>query len=72
MSEQEARLVAYGDYLARRENYFSVNGIEAIYFYVVFNLGWSPLRARQSSMKELYVVLAEEMRFWEPPRGVGF
>lgn len=65
-------LDVFGDKLAERENYKSVDGIEAVYFYLVHKFGWQPSHVRSMSYEDLRFVLSEEMHNFTLPKAAIF
>jgi hypothetical protein len=57
----------FGDYLAKREKYKKLNGIEAVHYYLVQKYKWMPSQVRAINFEDLYFLLAEEMANWSLP-----
>ncbi|WP_282052849.1 hypothetical protein [Phaeobacter inhibens] len=66
----------FGDHLAAREGYKSIDGIEAVHFYLVNKFMWSPATVKAMSDDDLRFCLTEEMHGWVMPeearRGASF
>jgi hypothetical protein len=60
-------LAVFGDHIAKREKYKTVDGIEAVYFYLVTKYHWLPSQVRGMSYEDLRFVLSEEMSGWILP-----
>lgn len=61
-------LDVFGDTLAERHGYKSVNGMEAVHFYIVHKFNWQPAQVRAMSASDLRFVLLEEMQGWTAPK----
>lgn len=61
-------LAVFGDYIAKREKYKEVEGMEAVYFYLVTKYHWLPSQVHGMSYEDLRFVLSEEMSGWTLPR----
>ncbi len=61
-------LDVFGDYLAEREGYKELEGIEAIHFYLVTKHHWLPAQVRSMSYVDMRFVLSEEMSGWTLPK----
>jgi len=61
-------LELFGHAIAEREGYQKVDGMEAIYFYLVQKHHWLPRDVRTMRMEDLCLVLAEEMAVWKAPK----
>lgn len=57
----------FGNFLAEREGYKELDGMEAIYFYLVHKFHWMPKDVRSMSFDDLRFVLSEEMVNWTAP-----
>lgn len=60
-------LTVFGDTLAEREGYRSVDGIDAVHLYLVRKHNWLPKDVRSMSFEDLRFVLSEEMQGWTLP-----
>lgn len=60
-------LAVFGDHLAEREGYKELDGIEAVYFYLVHKFNWIPSQVRAMSLEDIQFVLSEEMSGWQLP-----
>lgn len=60
-------LELFGNYLAEREGYKQLDGMEAIYFYLVHKFHWMPKEVRSMSFDDIRFVLSEEMVDWTAP-----
>jgi len=61
-------LDVFGDTIAKREGYKSVDGIEAVHLYVIHKFRWLPRDVRAMSGEDLRFVLSEEMHGWTLPK----
>lgn len=60
-------LHVYGDHIAKREKYRSIDGIEAIRFFLMQRHNWLPSVVRSLSDEDLQFCLTEEMNGWVLP-----
>jgi len=60
-------LELFGNFLAEREGYKELDGMEAIYFYLVCKFRWLPKDVRSMSFDDIRFVLSEEMVDWTAP-----
>lgn len=60
-------LAVFGDHLAKRESYKTVDGMDAIHFYLVQKHGWLPRDAKSMSADDLRFALSEELADWTLP-----
>lgn len=60
-------LELFGDELAKREKFHSVDGMDAIYLYLVNKYRWLPRDVRSLSFEDLRFLLSEEMHSWKLP-----
>lgn len=60
-------LDVYGDTIAAREGYKSVNGIDAVHYYIIHKFHWLPSQVKSMSSEDLRFVLSEEMHGWSLP-----
>lgn len=60
-------LELFGNYLAEREGYKHLDGMEAIYFYLIHKFRWLPRDVRSMSIDDIRFVLSEEMVNWSAP-----
>jgi len=64
-------LALYGDTLAEREGYKSVNGLDAVFLYLIKTYHWTPAVVKGMNLEDVRFVLSEEMHGWVmPPDGV--
>lgn len=61
-------LDVFGDEIAKREGYKELNGIDAIYFYLVHKFKWQPSVVRGMSFEDIRFVLTEELSGWTLPK----
>ena len=61
-------LEVFGDKLAEREGYKELDGMEAIYFYLVHKFNWPPSTVRGMSFEDIRFVLTEEMSGFVLPK----
>ena len=60
-------LELFGNFLAEREGYKEMDGMEAIYFYLVCKFRWMPKDVRSMSFDDIRFLLSEEMVDWTAP-----
>ena len=60
-------LELFGNFLAKREGYKELDGMKAIYFYLVQKYHWMPKDVRSMSVDDIRFVLSEEMVDWTAP-----
>lgn len=60
-------LDVFGDSLAEREGYTSVDGMEAIHLYLVRKYHWLPRDVRSMTLEDIRFVLTEELADWTLP-----
>lgn len=65
-------LAVFGDSLAEREGYRSVEGLEAVYFYLVHKFAWTPAQVRGMSYNDLRFILEEEMHGFVLPEAARY
>lgn len=61
------RLTVFGHQLAKREGYKTLEGMEAIHFYLCHKFRWTPTQVRAIQNNDLALLLSEEMHGWTPP-----
>lgn len=61
-------LELFGHHLAEREGYRKLDGMDAIFFYLVQKHHWLPRDVRTMSTEDLCFVLEEEMASWKAPQ----
>lgn len=66
-SGQAYHLDVFGDELAKRESYKDLDGMEAVYLYLVNKHHWLPRDVRSMSADDLRLALHEEMTGWTLP-----
>jgi len=54
----ETKFVAIGDHIAIKERYVGLNGMEAVYRYLVDKYKWLPEQVRNFSNEDLHMLLA--------------
>ncbi|RBO82603.1 hypothetical protein [Marinomonas aquiplantarum] len=64
-AEKHFQIEAFGDAIAKRENYKAHKGLDAIHFYLVQKFHWTPATARHLSFDDLEFLLKEEKHGWE-------
>jgi hypothetical protein len=57
----------FGDHIAKREGYKSMNGLEAVHYYLIQKHNWLPAQVRALNLEDLGFLLREEMRGWTLP-----
>lgn len=60
-------LEIFGDELAEREGYKSLDGMSAIYFYLIHKFHWLPRDVMSMSAEHIRFVLSEELAGWTQP-----
>ncbi|RWB93094.1 MAG: hypothetical protein EOQ57_34955 [Mesorhizobium sp.] len=60
-------LHVFGDHIAKREKYRSIDGIQAVHFYLMQKYHWLPAVVRSMSDEDLRFCLTEEMDGWVLP-----
>jgi hypothetical protein len=69
--EQAYHLDVFGDTLAQREGYKDIDGMEAVYLYLIRTHHWLPRDVRSMSQDDLLLALHVEMQGWTvPPEAV--
>lgn len=54
-------LAVFGDRIAEREGYKTLDGLDAVRFYLVHKFSWPPAQVRGMSYEDIRFVLEEEM-----------
>ncbi len=54
--------------MAKREGYQKMDGMDAIFYYLVQKHHWLPRNVRSMSIDDLCFVLGEEMANWRAPK----
>lgn len=54
----------FGDTIAKKEGYKSLDGMEAVHYYLVRKFGWLPRDVRSMSSEDIRFVLTEELEGW--------
>jgi hypothetical protein len=57
----------FGDYLAKREGYKNLDGIDAVHYYLIQKYKWFPSQVRALNVEDLEFLLKEEMHGWTFP-----
>jgi hypothetical protein len=60
-------LAVFGDHIAQREGYKSLEGMDAVHYYVIAKFKWLPRDVRSMSYDDLRLVLTEELEGWVAP-----
>jgi hypothetical protein len=60
-------IACFGDHIAKREGYKSVDGLDAVHYYLVQKHNWLPAQARALNVEDLQFLLHEEMQGWTLP-----
>lgn len=60
-------LEVFGDTLAQREGYQDINGMEAIYLYLIRTHHWLPRDVRAMNQDDLRLALHQELQGWTLP-----
>ena len=66
--EMYYHLAVFGEHLAKNKKYTGLDGMEAIYLYLVNKHHWTPAQVRGMSKEDLRFVLTEEMADWVLPK----
>ncbi|HHX8360953.1 TPA: hypothetical protein ACVOZA_000009 [Vibrio alginolyticus] len=61
-------LDVFGDFLAEREGYKSLSGMDAVYFYLVHKFHWLPSVVKSMTVDDLRFILSEEINGWDMPK----
>ncbi|MGQ2992756.1 hypothetical protein [Variovorax sp.] len=61
-------LEVFGNTIAKREGFKSVDGIEAVNLYLVLKHHWLPREVRAMTSEDKRFVLSEELHGWTLPR----
>jgi hypothetical protein len=61
---------SFGDELAKRHNYKSLSGLEAVQVFLINKHHWLPREVRLMSWDDLELALHVEMQDWTPPAEV--
>lgn len=61
-------LDVFGDYLAQKEGYKSLQGIDAVYLYLVRTYHWKPAEVRGMSYEDIRFALSVELEGWTAPK----
>ena len=61
-------LAVFGDTLAKREGYKDIDGMDAIYLYLINKHGWLPRDVRAMSTDDLRLALHVQMQGWTAPK----
>lgn len=62
-----ANLTAFGDEIARRQQYKKHRGMDAVHYYLVAKFNWMPSQVRALNTEDLIFLLKEEMADWSLP-----
>lgn len=60
-------LEIFGDSLAEREGYKTLDGMDAIYFYIIHKFKWLPRDVMSMSAEHVRFLLSEELAGWTLP-----
>ena len=61
-------LAVYGDHIAKREKYKTLEGMDAVRFYLIHKFSWAPAQVRGMSYEDMSFVLQEEMAGFTYPK----
>lgn len=61
-------LNVFGDELAKREGFKTVDGIEAVHLYLIRKYHWLPRDVRSMTHEDMRFVLSEELYGWTLPK----
>ncbi|WP_022944642.1 hypothetical protein [Pseudoalteromonas ruthenica] len=67
-SSLDYMLDVYGDEIAKREGYRELQGIEAVYYYLIHKFNWLPSDVKAMKLEDIRFVLTEEMYGWTAPK----
>jgi hypothetical protein len=62
-----AKITAFGDEIALRQQYKKHHGIDAVHYYLVTKFNWMPSQVRALNTEDLIFLLQEEMADWNLP-----
>ena len=65
-------LELFGNFLAEKEGYKELDGMKAIFFYLIQKYHWMPKDVRSMSIEDIRFVLSEEMVDWTAPMEARF
>ena len=65
-------LDVFGDFLAEREQYKSVEGLDAVHFFLVHKFNWLPSQVKNMTTDDIRFILSEEMHEWAMPEEAAF
>jgi len=60
-------LDCFGDYVAKREGYKTLEGIEALHYYLVQKYHWLPSQVKALNIDDLEFLFSEEKEGWTLP-----
>lgn len=60
-------LEVFGDTLAKKQGYQDIDGMEAIYVYLINKHGWLPRDVRSMTPDDVRLALHVEMQGWTAP-----
>ena len=60
-------LELFGNFIAEREGYKQLDGMEAIYFYLINKYRWMPKDVRAMNYDDISFLLSQEMVDWTAP-----
>jgi hypothetical protein len=60
-------LELFGNFLAEREGYKQLDGMDAIHFYLVQKFRWMPKDVRAMNYDDISLLLSQEMADWTAP-----
>ena len=68
LGDMAYHLEVFGDTLAEREGYKDIDGMEAIYLYLIRTHHWLPRDVRSMSADDLQLALHVERQGWTVPK----
>lgn len=60
-------LECFGDTLSKREKYRGIDGMDAIWLYLIKTYHWTPAYVKSMSHEDIRFVLSQEMSNWTQP-----
>jgi hypothetical protein len=64
-------LECFGDVLAKRQGYKDIDGMEAIWLYLIKTYSWTPAYVKSMNLEDIRFVLSQEMVGYTNPPNKG-
>jgi len=61
------KLERFGDYLAKREGYELLHGLDALHYYLIQKHHWLPSQVKALNVDDLEFLFSEEQNAWTLP-----